>query len=111
MLSAPLGAAPNARIARSRASGALPISLRMRHDRAGNAGAVDMRAFLAAERIEAVGDRIGKFRMFDVDAGVDHGNGDVHAAGQRMRLRQSKLGDRILRGSPSVGVFFWSCST
>ena len=70
----------------------------MRHDRAGNAGAVDMRAFLAAERVEAVGDRIGEFRMFGVDAGIDHRNGDVHAAGERMRLRQSKLRDRILRG-------------
>ena len=27
----------------------------------------------------------------------DHGNGDVHAAGERVGLRQSKLGDRILR--------------
>ena len=40
----------------------------MRDDRAGNAGAVDMRAFVAAERIETVGDRIGEFGMFDVDA-------------------------------------------
>ena len=70
----------------------------MRHDRAGNAGAVDMRTFLAAERIEIVRDRIGKFGMRGVDAGIDHRNGDVHAAGQRMRLRQPKLRDRILRG-------------
>ena len=42
--------------------------LGMRDDRAGNAGAVDMRTFLAAERVETVGDRIGEFGMFDVDA-------------------------------------------
>ena len=44
-----------------------PDQPRMRHDRAGDAGAVDMRTFLAAERVETVGDRIGEFRMLDVD--------------------------------------------
>src|SRR6266481_2550597 len=36
--------------------------------------------------------------MFDVYAGIDHRNGDVGAAGQRMRLGQSKLRKRVLRG-------------
>jgi hypothetical protein len=36
--------------------------------------------------------------MFDVYAGIDHRNGDVGAAGQRMRLGQSKFRKRVLRG-------------
>ena len=70
----------------------------MRGDRAGNAGAVDVRAFLAAERVKAVGNRIGEFRMFGVDAEIDHGDGDVHAMRQLVRLRQAKLRHGILRG-------------
>ena len=72
----------------------------MGDDRTGNAGAVNMRTFAAAERVEVVGDRIGEFGMFGVDTGIDHRDGDVHAAGERMRLRQPKLGDGILRGVP-----------
>ena len=98
MLSAPPGALPKARIAMIRASGALPISRRMGGDRAGNAGAVDMRPFLAAKRIKAVGDRVGQFGMVGVDAGIDHGDRDVHAVRERVRLRQPKLRQRILRG-------------
>jgi len=44
----------------------------MRRNRTGNAGAVNMRALLAAERIETVGDGIGQFGMPGVDAGIDH---------------------------------------
>jgi len=40
----------------------------MRHDRAGNAGAVNMRTFLAAERVEIIRDRIGKLGMRGVNA-------------------------------------------
>ena len=39
----------------------------MGNDRAGNAGAVNMWTFAAAERIETVRDRIGEFGMFGVD--------------------------------------------
>ena len=98
MLSAPFDAAPKARIARILRRRRASHQPRMRHDRAGDAGAVDMRAFLAAERIEAVRDRVREFRMPDVDSGIDHGDGDVGAMGQRMRLRQSKFRERILRG-------------
>src|SRR6202521_4004388 len=35
--------------------------------------------------------------MFDVYTGIDHGNGDVDAVGQRMRLGQSKFQKRVLR--------------
>ena len=83
----------------------------MRHDGAGNAGAVNVRALGAAERIEIVGDGIGKFRMLGVDAGVDHGDRHVGAMRQRMCLRQAELGQRILRRIPSVGTDdFWSWS-
>ena len=71
---------------------------RMRGDRTGNTGAVDVRAFLAAERVKTVGDGVGEFGMADVDAGIDHGDGDVHAVRQRMRLRQAQLRHGILRG-------------
>src|SRR6267154_275019 len=70
----------------------------MRYDRAGDAGAVDMWAFLAAERIKGANNRIRKFRMSDVDSGIDNGDGDVGAMGQRMRLGQSKFQKRILGG-------------
>jgi hypothetical protein len=40
----------------------------VRHDRAGNAGAVNMRTFLAAECIERGRDRIREFGMVDVDS-------------------------------------------
>ena len=70
----------------------------MRHDRAGNAGAMDVRTFLAAKRVEGVRNRVREFRMFDVDSGIDHGNGDIGAVGQRMCLRQSKFRQRVLRG-------------
>ena len=85
----------------------------MRHDRAGNAGAMDMRTFLAAERVEGVRDRVREFRMFDVDSGIDHGNGDIGAVGERMRLGQSKFGQRVLRGIAfgQRRSGFCSCST
>ncbi len=70
----------------------------MRHDRAGDAGAVDMRTFLAAERVEAISNRVRKLRMLEVDSGIDHRNGDVGAVGQRMCLGQSKFCKRVLRG-------------
>ena len=70
----------------------------MRDDRTRNAGAVNMRPFPAAERIEAVRDRVGKFGMPDVDAGIDHRDGDVGAMGQPVRLRQTKFRERILGG-------------
>ena len=57
-------------------------------DGAGNAGAVDMGAFLAAERVESVGDGIGEFGMAGVDAEIDHGDCHVHAVRQPVRLRQ-----------------------
>ena len=69
----------------------------MRRDRARNGGAVDMRAFIAAERIETACNRIREFRMCDVDTGIDDGNGDVCAVRQCMRLGQSKLQNRVLR--------------
>ena len=40
----------------------------MGDDRPRNAGAVNVRTFLASERIEGVGNRIGEFGMFCVDA-------------------------------------------
>ncbi|MGY3124828.1 hypothetical protein ACVWXQ_008765 [Bradyrhizobium sp. S3.14.4] len=70
----------------------------MRHDGTGNAGAMDMRALGAAERIKVVGDGMGELGMLGVDAGVDHGNRHVGAVRQRMRLRQAKPGQRVLRG-------------
>ena len=69
----------------------------MRRDGARNCSAVDMRAFLAAERIETVCNRIPQFRMRDVYAGIDHGNGDVCAMRKCMRLGQSKFQNRVLR--------------
>jgi len=69
----------------------------MRHDRAGDAGAVDMRTLLAAKCIERGCDRVRKFGVVDVNSGIDHGNGNVGAMGQRMCLGQSKFRDRILR--------------
>jgi hypothetical protein len=65
---------------------------------ASNAGAVDMGAFLAAERVERIGNRIGEFGVTGVDAGVDHGDRHIHAVGQHVRLRQLEFRDRILRG-------------
>ena len=71
---------------------------RVRHDRARDAGAVDMRAFLAAERVEAARNRVREFRMLEIDSGIDHGDRDVGAMGQRMGQRQSKFRERILGG-------------
>src|SRR6266481_7871783 len=70
----------------------------MRHDGAGYAGAMAMWAFLAAERIKGACNRIRKFRMPDVDSGIDNGDGNVGAMRQRMRLGQSKFQKRILGG-------------
>src|SRR5882724_12211955 len=70
----------------------------MRHDGAGYAGAMAMWAFLAAERIKGACNRVRKFRMSDVDSGIDNGDGNVGAMRQRMRLRQSKFQKRVLGG-------------
>src|SRR5258705_7232684 len=80
----------------------------MRYDRAGDAGAVDMWAFLAAERIKGANNRIRKFRMSDVDSGIDNGDGDVGAMGQRMRpgaieVSEAHIGRDHPRSLPSSG--------
>ena len=107
-----LHALPKARIAKICAAGALPINRACDDDRAGDAGAVDMRTFLAAERIEESAIESGEFRMLDVDPGIDHGNRDIGAIGQLVRLRQSKFRHRILRGiALGQGRSFCSCST
>ena len=36
--------------------------------------------------------------MFDVDSGIDHGNGHIGAVGELVRLGQSKFRDRVLAG-------------
>lgn len=69
----------------------------MRRDGARDAGAEDVRTFLGSKRVEGVGDGVRKFRVFDVDAGIDHRNRDIGAMGERMRLRQPQFRKRILR--------------
>ncbi len=59
---------------------------------------MDVRTLLAAKRVEAVRDRIGKFRMLRIDSGIDHGNGHVGAVGELVRFGQSKFRDRVLAG-------------
>ena len=68
MLSAPLAAGTERADRQKPCLRRTSHQLGMRHDRAGNAGAVDMRAFLAAERVEMIRDRIGKLGMLGVNA-------------------------------------------
>ena len=69
---------------------------RMRNDRAGNAGAVNMRAFPAAQRVEAFRDGVRQFGMANIDAGIDHRHPDVGAARQPVRFRQPQFLECVL---------------
>src|SRR5579863_4775931 len=67
----------------------------MRDDRTGNAGAVSMRPFLAAKRIERRDRDARELGMPEIDTGVDHGDRRVRPFGDRMRFPQSQFQTRI----------------
>ena len=70
----------------------------MGDDGAGNPGAVPIDRFAGDDGVERIRDHAGQFGMGRVDAGIDHRDQDIVALGERMRLRQLQLGQRILRG-------------
>ena len=70
---------------------------RMRRDRAGDAGAVDMRLLVALKRVERADDAAGKLRMVCIDAGIDHRDDDAVAARHGMGFGELQLGHDILR--------------
>ena len=98
MLSAPFDPAPNARIASSLASGALPISLAC----ATIAPAMPVpwtcgpSLLPSASKVSAT--ELASSGCLASTPEFDHRNGDVHAAGELVGLRQPQLRDRILRG-------------
>ena len=78
--------------------GRAPDQPRMGRDRACDAGAVRMRAFLAAQRIKAGRNGVRKFGMIDVDGRIDHGNDDIGAVRKPVGLSQPKFDNGILGG-------------
>ena len=78
--------------------------LAMRRDHARDAGAVRMRLVGRAGRIERRRDDARKIGMGRIDRGVDHRDQHMLALGERMRLRQVQLGERILRRDPPSGA-------
>ena len=69
----------------------------MSRDRAGDGGAVLVRLLRLAERVEGAGDHARKFGMAEVDAGIDHRDQHRVAVGERVRLADAELGERVLR--------------
>ena len=90
-------AAPNARMARILRGWRRAHQPRMRGDRAGDRGAVLMRLLRLAERVERADDHARKLGMAEVDAGIDHRDQDRVAVGERVRLADAELGERVLR--------------
>ena len=50
-----------------------------------------------AERVVGAGDHALQFGMAEVDAGIDHRDQHLVAGGERVRLVQPQLGERVLR--------------
>ena len=70
--------------------------LAMRGDGAGHFGAMQMRSFTAAERVEAFYDGAIEIRVLGVDLGVDHREQHVLSRCELMRLRDLQFGKNIL---------------
>ena len=56
-----------------------------------------MRLLGLAERVERADDRARQFGMTEVDAGIDHRDQHPVAVGERVRLADAELGERVLR--------------
>lgn len=82
----------------------------MRRDGARDAGAEDVRTFLGSKRVEGVGDGVRKFRVFDVDAGIDHRNRELVPWASVCACGSRSFASAYCAGSPSSGAVVWSCN-
>ena len=71
---------------------------RVGRDRASDGGAVLVRRRRFSDRVKGADDDTRKLGMTEVDAGIDHRDQHSLAGGERMRLADAKLAERILRG-------------
>ena len=70
----------------------------MGDDRSRDGSAVGMRLLAGADRVEAFCDHALELGMGGIDAGIDHRDQHLLALGERVGLRQAKLGEGILPG-------------